>query len=110
MNFFGIMLTKRLRQSEGKTKYRLAKDSGVSEPSVVSITNGKLRPSDRALIAFASVEWLGVDLQTLMAWRAIDEEGQDTILKACQELVSMDPSLHERFMAYMQKKETVGDG
>ncbi len=55
MNFFGIMLTKRLRQSEGKTKYRLAKDSGVSEPSVVSITNGKLRPSDRALIAFASV-------------------------------------------------------
>jgi len=49
------------------------------------------RPSDAELQRLASVPWLGIPMETLKAWRAIDEYGDAAIIKAYQTLTQNMP-------------------
>lgn len=71
VNHFGKNLSNAL-QNAGMTQYRLAKVSGVSEQAISGIVIGKKRPTDDILEKFSRVEQLGLDIQTLRAWRLLD--------------------------------------
>jgi transcriptional regulator with XRE-family HTH domain len=93
----------------GMTKYRLHKLSGVSEPAVVSIANGKRRATDDVLPKFATA--LGLPEVVLKSWRIHDEYTAAEILSAAKELpkhllISLLPEIDpEKFQAnYNEEK------
>ena len=90
MGYFAEQLNKLLDPQRGQTKYRLAKDSGVAESTVINIANGKVRPSDSNLEKFAQVGWLNVPLEKLQGWRMIDEYGPEVVLRTAKEAFPED--------------------
>lgn len=92
MTFFSDMLTKKLAEVDG-TKYRLSKDSGVQEATVINITNGKRRPTEEHLERFASVKWLSVSLAELKAWKMLDEYSSEEIQVALRLSKEMSKSV-----------------
>ena len=81
MSTFG----KRLHQRRTEVRisgWYIEKLTGYSRHSISNIEKGRLRPSDEAIEKLASVPELGVDIQTLKSWRAIDDYGPEAISEA----------------------------
>jgi len=57
----------------GMNPYRLAKATGQHEQYVYKICRGECRPSDAVLEKFAAVASMRIDIDTLKAWRALDD-------------------------------------
>ncbi len=53
--------------------------------------HGKRRPSDSELKKLASVDQLGLTLERLRAWRAVDEYGIEALEAFIQELIDIAP-------------------
>jgi len=69
-----------------KTPYWLWKESKLSQTVVYNVVSGKRTPTDEVLKAFAGVEGLGLDYETLVSWRVVDEYPKGVLLKACKQL------------------------
>ncbi len=87
MSYFSDFMTEHLKK-HGMTKYRLSKESGVSESLVINVVNGKRRPTDEVIQRFASVEALGLSEATLKTWRVVDEIDPEVVLHAAQIVLS----------------------
>lgn len=81
MKNFGERLEAHLA-SIGMTKYRLYKESGVSESNVNNICKSRRRPTDRILSKFAKSQSLGLSYNQLLAWRALDDYAPDVLDEA----------------------------
>jgi predicted transcriptional regulator len=103
MSFFGNKLTA-LLQEIGMTKYKLAKDSDVPQSSVINISNGKQRATDDIINKFASVKELGVDKDTLVAWRAVDELPKSVLKKALELSEGMPPEMVKAAIEEAEKR------
>lgn len=74
--FFGKQLTRRIGEL-GLSKYRVAKQSGLSTTHIGNLTLGHRAPTDDAIAKLAPV--LGLDAEALRAWVHLDKLGADGI-------------------------------
>lgn len=91
MSSVGVMSNqgfgKRLQElidERGITKYRLGKESGVSENLIGKIVRGERNPTDEVIAKLAPV--LGIAVSEMQAWADADRLGDDR-LRAVQEHV-----------------------
>lgn len=73
---FGTLLRQH-REAAGVTGYRITKESGFHGPTLIAVEKGLRGPSPANLEALASVPELGLSLETLRAWAALDRLGED---------------------------------
>jgi transcriptional regulator with XRE-family HTH domain len=78
------------------TTYRLAKLSPVSPVTLHSIKTGKYGPSDVILSDLAAVPELGLSLETLRAWRALDQYEGLTLAESTRLAMALCESPEER--------------
>ncbi len=72
MENFHSRLERALKE-KGQSFYKLQFPSAISSGTFSSWKDQSRRPSDADLEKLASVSWLGISLDTLRLWRAIDE-------------------------------------
>lgn len=70
MTLLSKKLSERLK-ALGMTKYRLAKESGVAESTVINIINGKRKASEDVLRRFSAVSGLGFSYEQLYSFQAL---------------------------------------
>jgi len=82
-NFFGNKL-KEARKAAHHTQETIAEALGMRRDNYKPYESGKKYPAPQVVPSLASI--LGIPENELLAWRVIDEFGQDVILTACKVL------------------------
>lgn len=93
---------KALVEGHGKTLHQFQFDCEVPSSNFSHWKAGRRTPSDEEIEKIAGVEWLGVDEETLKAWRALDEYGKEVLLKAC-DLISAEGLTDEQALEQMKR-------
>jgi transcriptional regulator with XRE-family HTH domain len=75
---FGTLLREH-RETRGLSQYRLALDARMPQSNLSALERGDRRPSDKNLLDLSAAEGLGLSLEKLQAWRALDEIGEEGI-------------------------------
>lgn len=66
----------------GLTNYGIEKRTGYSRANLTNLEKGLIGPSDELLEKLASIPEYDISIKELMAWRAMDEYGPETIEQA----------------------------
>lgn len=85
---FGARLSA-AREAKGITKYRLAKETGLSQAYVGQLEAGSYKPSDEVISKIAHV--LGVSVEQLTAWADEDRLGPDRVFALEMERLARTP-------------------
>lgn len=78
-----------LLEKKGVTLYRLDEDTPLRSSNMSKVARGIKRPTDDILKILASYEPLGIGIDTLKGWRALDEYGIDAVKAAYEEAKRM---------------------
>jgi len=92
MSYFGERLKRHL-ETRGVTPHKAALTSGVLAPDLYNAMAGRRHPSEAMLEKLASVSDLGLDIEAIRAWAAVDKIGADNfkaIRKHCPELCDLE--------------------
>jgi hypothetical protein len=81
MSRFSQFLTKHL-ESLGKSRYWLVNQYGGSAQYIYAILRGEKLPGDEVLVRLSKIQSIGLSLETLRAWRSLDEDSDKTFLEA----------------------------
>lgn len=82
------------REAKGVSTWEVEKQTGISRSNLVSIEKGRRPASDDVLKKLASIPDLDITYEKLLAWKAIETYGPETLMKAT-EIIMKERGLKE---------------
>lgn len=70
------------REKMGVSGWQIEKETGYLRSNVSSIEAGRVKPSIEFLEKLSKMEALQIDFETLKAWKAMDDYGEDVLRAA----------------------------